>query len=184
MQRIDDVDAAQALKLLLQDHRRIRRLLARAQQGSRDVRARAAERACRELEAHAAIEERLLYPLLAVIGGQDRVEAVRAEHDSVRHLVAALQRLDADSAGYLVALRDLAETVDAHVRHEEEALLPRAGGAGLDLAPLGRALLDRQRSGAATDVDVDADRAADLDALASEAADAQQSRTPERRGAH
>jgi hypothetical protein len=192
MKRIDDRDTTQALKLLMQDHRRVRRLFRHAEDAAADplAQARAADLACRELEAHSEIEARWLYPLLRRAGADEATERASFDHDVARRLIAALDRLGPADAGYDGTLRELADWVDEHVREEETVLLARAKEAELDLGALADALLDRQRHGALTDVDVDAETADDagvstrLEPGDSGAHDRQRSRPPRRSGAH
>lgn len=192
MTRIDEPDTAHALKLLMQDHRRVRRLLRHAEEVDGDplAQARAVDLACRELEAHAAIEERYLYPALRDAGGEDATESARFEHAVASALIAALDRLGPSDAGYRETIAELADWVDDHVRVEEETLLARAKAAGLDLAPLAAVLVERQRRGALTDVDVEASVAEDggarLHTTGDEPSsnDRQRARSPRRSGAH
>jgi Hemerythrin HHE cation binding domain len=196
MRRIDETDTTQALKLLMQDHRRIRRMLKHAEDAGSEplVQARAADLACRALEEHGDTEERLLYPVLRSLDGAAGIDDARREHQVARDLIAALDRLGPADGQFLPTLRELGAWIDEHVRTEEETLLTRASEAALDLAPLAHALLERQRSGAITDVDVDAELAADAledalpraldDARDDGAEDRQRLRVPGRRGAH
>jgi hypothetical protein len=192
MKRIDDADTTQALKLLMQEHRRIRRLLRHAEQVGDDplAQARAVDLACRELEAHAAIEEQWLYPMIGAAGDGDDTRRARYDHVIAGRLIAVLDGLGPADGPYLPTLRELADWVDTHVVEEEQTLLTRAKATDLDLASLAEALLERQRHGALTDVDVDAELAADAadNAIDSshdhDAQDRQRERAPGRRGAH
>jgi hypothetical protein len=189
MSRIDTPDTTQALKLLMQEHRRIRRLLehAAAVDGDPLAQARAADLACRELDAHADLEERLLYPALRSLGTGDVTGRAEHDHAVARQLVAVLDAMGPADGQYDATLRELAAWVDEHVKLEEETLLARASEAGLDLAALAVALLERQRQGAVTDVDVDAEVAMDAGSdvrHAGEANGRQRAREPGRRGAH
>jgi hypothetical protein len=102
MKRVDDTDATQALKLLMQDHRRIRRLLrhAEAVDGDPVAQARAVDLACRAIDEHNDIEQRLLYPLLGRIA-----RAAADDHAVATRLIAVLDGAGPPDALYMPTLR-------------------------------------------------------------------------------
>ena len=144
-----------ALKLLMQDHRRIRRLIARAERARRDTGAleRAVALACREIADHAAIEERFFYPALRAACPRGQAIEAQVEHAIVENLAAELAAMTPADERYLPTLRVLAAQVEQHVETEEDDLFVRAARSRADFSPLVAALVQRQRSGGLSDVD-------------------------------
>jgi len=74
------------------------------------------------LEAHGAMEEKILYPAIQASGRLDEADAAEAEHADLAWLSSAL--MSADSRTFGTALRRLKDAVEAHVAGEEDTLLP------------------------------------------------------------
>lgn len=188
MRRADTT--TRALKLLMQDHRRIRKLIRVALRTRRDPLAfrQAVALACAEIEAHAQIEHRLLYPSLKAGEARNAVVAAEIEHGVISNLASSLAAGGPADERFLPTFQVLGAYVEQHIAEEEGALFTQVTRAGVDLAPLAATLLERQRRGAVTDVDVealDSDEGFSSPPHGGHLAEARQrSRTPGRRGAH
>ena len=120
-----------ALKLLKQDHHRIRKLFddyAEAQRGSskkRDI----AETIFRELELHTRLEEEIFYPAISARGSEETAELVIESleaHEEVAALIEELRELDPEAAGYEEGFAELVESVQEHIEAEESEMFPEA----------------------------------------------------------
>lgn len=117
----------EALRL---DHDDQRDLLERldATEGDSKTRRELFERLRTELEAHAAIEERVFYAsLLGEKQGRKQAAHSIGEHEEQRSALEELGETDYSSPGWLVAFRKLRHRVEHHVDEEEREIFPLAG---------------------------------------------------------
>jgi len=110
-------------------------------------RRRLVEQLVASLEAHSAMEEKILYPAIADSGHLDDADAAEADHAQVASLSAVL--MGARGRTFERALRQLSDAVMAHVAEEEETLLPalRAAVGPQRMSELGDEALAFRRSG-------------------------------------
>ncbi len=99
-----------------------------------------AEEICDLLTAHAALEERVLYPRLRSFGDRTDQLADNAEeiHDQIENLVGRVRL--AASGDRLPLIEQLWALVDAHVREVETEVFPEMRDLGVDAESLGREL--------------------------------------------
>ncbi len=78
-----------------------------------------------KLDKHDYEEETVIYPALR--DDNDTVDADRldTEHGHVKTLIFELKQMETDSAGWLEKVRKLRDSLDEHIRMEEEQVLPR-----------------------------------------------------------
>lgn len=108
-------------KVLMDDHRRLRRMLLQNPAASMDV----ALDICDELTIHSTIEEELVYPALRNVdpGLADESEA---EHDEFKELMAAIEELEPEDHDELMRLmRELKGAVERHIEMEERVAIPK-----------------------------------------------------------
>jgi hemerythrin-like domain-containing protein len=119
-----------AIKLLKQDHQRIRKLFddyedARQGSGKQDV----AETIFRELELHTRLEEEIFYPAVSA-GGSDEVRELviesLEEHQEASALMDELRDMDPGDPGYEQSFAELIESVQEHIDAEESEMFPQA----------------------------------------------------------
>jgi hemerythrin superfamily protein len=129
---------ADAVEVITTDHRAVERLFVLLQAATKpadtELRRDLGQRIVRELSAHAAAEEQVLYPAVRryVDGGDDLADEAIAEHQELKELLTTLDGADPDDDAFLTGFRRAEELVAAHVRDEEGRLLPQlrdcAGG--------------------------------------------------------
>jgi hemerythrin superfamily protein len=148
-----------AIDVLKHDHDEAERMF-KASDEARDAgdperKAAVATRVCHALAVHARIEEELFYPALRAADEDAAIllNEAAVEHATVKNLVDALEGNAPDDPLYDATMHVLAEYVKHHVREEEGEIFPLAREAGLDLAALGAAMLERRHEvdAAATD---------------------------------
>lgn len=111
-------------------------------EGASDGRQELFDRLKRELEAHAAAEERYFYvPLMEVDLTQDQARHSVAEHKELDDYVEQLERYDMSGPQWIQTARTLAERLVHHLDEEETEVFPVAG----------KALSDEQKSSLATE---------------------------------
>ncbi len=114
---------AHLTRFLLQDHARIFRALDACAQDPSSL--PSALNACNEIDAHMAIEEELVYPLLRdEIDGREADES-EAEHAEVRELIAQVRDLEPGDPALRDLMQQIQKTVGEHVDHEESDVIPK-----------------------------------------------------------
>lgn len=128
-------------ELIAHDHQVIAGLLAAVADRERADRFPLAHRLVDELAAHTAAELQILYPALRDIvpGGVDLANRGQSDHDTLRPVLAALERAHPDDAGFDDLVRGASAAVEGHVPLVENELLPALAGVvgGPAMAELG-----------------------------------------------
>lgn len=126
-----------ALTLLKRDHgsvdalfKRLRMLSSRDREASREDTERVLREVTRELSAHAAIEEEVLYPIIAneLPDGRRMASEALREHRAMKESLAALTATDASGPRFESRLSALVLDVTHHVQKEEEQVFPKLRG--------------------------------------------------------
>lgn len=121
-----------AVRMLLDDHERVRRLFQEYQQsaGSDGARAAtAAQQILMELEIHSKLEEEIFYPAYrtkAEADGKELVAEAYEEHAEVDRMVAELKSMSPGTREYNAKMQTLIDNVEHHVQEEESEMLPDA----------------------------------------------------------
>jgi hemerythrin superfamily protein len=135
---------ANAVQLLMQDHRKVEALFDRYQKGDATV----VPQVCNELKVHTSIEEQVLYPALDdVSGGEKLRQEAEREHQEVKDAIAEIEGSGADSPQAVTAMRKVIEGVMHHVQEEENDVFPKMQKelGGERLTALGERLLTAKR---------------------------------------
>jgi hemerythrin superfamily protein len=121
-----------AVKLLKQDHQRVRKLFDeydeagdRSSKKKREI----AETIFQELELHRKLEEEIFYPAVNARANQEVIELVienLEEHEEVGALIEELRDLDPADASYGESFAQLVESVQEHIEAEESEMFPEA----------------------------------------------------------
>ncbi len=100
---------------------------------------------CAALKVHARIEEEIVYPAARkVLKEEDLIDEAEVEHDSAKTLIRQIERLKPKDPKYAATFTVLCEYVDHHVKEEETEMFPKLRRARLDLAALGKKLMQRK----------------------------------------
>ncbi len=78
-----------------------------------------------KLDKHSYEEENVIYPALRDDNDSVEADQLDTEHGHVKTLVFELKQMDSDSPLWLEKVRKLRDSLDAHIRMEEEQVLPR-----------------------------------------------------------
>jgi hemerythrin superfamily protein len=122
-----DKDRAEAAKLpagdvvgiLYMQHATVRDMIDSVQAASGDERATAFATLTTLLKAHETAEESVIRPVTEEIAGVGVAEARNAEEAEANVVIAALKKLDVDSADFDAKFADFAKAVDDHAEAEE-----------------------------------------------------------------
>jgi hemerythrin superfamily protein len=130
------------------DHREVETLLKTLADSNPGPRRRSnVEKVERKLELHMRIEERLIYPLIPSVLGEEAAEEANIEHGLARNGLSELKRLQ-DEPGFGASVDMLTAGIKHHVKEEEHEVFPKLK-ANLDrtqLAELGEAVLKERSS--------------------------------------
>lgn len=137
--------AVDAITLLIEDHRRVDALFDEYRDATDSAtKERLVRTIISELSIHAAIEEQFLYPVVreVVSGGEELAEESLDEHQQVKDVLAALERLGVDDPEFEAQMNALIDDVRHHVGEEESELFPklREAVSQEQLVQMGRAL--------------------------------------------
>ena len=141
---------ANAIKMLQDDHNSVRILFGSFHQipaGQGDQAATTAAQIASLLKTHTALEEELVYPVLAELA-PEMVDEAKDEHDEAKRLLSEIEKTDSGTDGKLSALlTELQAAFTAHVEKEEDTVFPllteKLGVSQLE--ELGRVMLGRQQ---------------------------------------
>lgn len=140
-------DQKAALSLLLDDHRRVKKLFKQFEEAQRGAEKEAiAREACTELSVHAQIEEEILYPALRQAGEAfaDMLDEAEVEHASAKDLIAQVEAMHAGDALYEAKVIVLGEYVAHHVEEEETEMFTKVVSKKVNLREVGAALAARK----------------------------------------
>jgi hemerythrin superfamily protein len=137
---------ADAIKLLRDDHREVKKYFKEFEELQDDAEKEAlARRICLALTVHARIEEELFYPALRdAIADEDLLDEAEVEHASAKQLIAEIQSMGARDRLFEAKVKVLGEYVMHHVDEEENELFPEARDTDVDLKALGAQLSKRK----------------------------------------
>jgi iron-sulfur cluster repair protein YtfE (RIC family) len=127
------------IKLLEADHREVEELFAKAETTSGAAKQQVVSKIASELTTHAEVEEEVVYPAMRAAGLEDIVDEAEKEHDTVKHLIARLETMDATTGEVDDVLAELKADVQHHVEEEESEGFPkfRAAVSAAELDALG-----------------------------------------------
>jgi hemerythrin-like domain-containing protein len=137
-----------AISLLKADHREVSALFKKFESAKSGNGAIAAE-VCKLLTVHAEIEEEIFYPAArdALEGDKEAetlLDEAEVEHASAKDLIAQIQAIEGGKDDLDAKMTALAESIEHHVKEEENELFPKLSTTGLDLEELGQELQERK----------------------------------------
>lgn len=136
---------ADALRMLAEDHRRVRALFDRYERTRGAEKQRLAQRICDELKLHARLEEQVFYPAAREgIDDPELVKEAEVEHAAAKQLIAWIEASSPADAHFDAMVKVLGAYVLQHVRREEGELFPRVRRSRLDGAALGELMQSRK----------------------------------------
>jgi hemerythrin superfamily protein len=78
-----------------------------------------------KLDKHSYEEETVIYPALRDDNDTADADRLDNEHGHVKTLIFELKQMDSDSSGWLEKVRKLRDSLDQHIRMEEDQILPK-----------------------------------------------------------
>ena len=137
-----------AIALLKEDHDYVKQAYRRFEkmdQEDLDAVKALVTQVCIALEAHAKVEEEILYPAVRrAIDDDDLMEEAEIEHDSAKTLIRRLKRMKPSAPAYIPTFTVLCEYVMHHVKEEETEMFPKAQRRKINLQALGKRIMERK----------------------------------------
>jgi hemerythrin superfamily protein len=125
--------APAVVEMLKQDHEKVKGLFEEFQQSEGREQAEIAKTAIQELEVHAQLEEKLIYPAIrAEIDEDEKMNEAVEEHHVVHVLIGELKKLKPSDERFQAKFSVLSELVKHHIEEEEGEILPKAEESNLD----------------------------------------------------
>jgi hemerythrin-like domain-containing protein len=141
---------AVAIELLETDHRKVEMLFEQYEdekEGDEETKRSIAERICKELTAHAQLEEELFYPWLRENLDEEEMEMLEeayVEHASAKDLIAQIEGGATIDAAYDAKVKVLQEYIKHHVEEEENEIFEAVSDKQEELDELGQEMHARK----------------------------------------
>jgi len=121
------------LKMLKADHKKVKALFAEYEEATPRKQQDIAQTTIQELEIHAGLEEKLIYPAIREgIDDNEVMNEAMEEHHLVHVLIAELKELEPSDDTFRAKFILLGELVKHHVKEEEGEMFPQAEKAKID----------------------------------------------------
>ena len=139
--------ASGIIEMLKEDHEKVKGLFEDFESAEGREQAEIAATAIMELEVHADLEEKLIYPAIRKEIEEDEMmnEAVE-EHHVVHVLIRELKKLKPKDEVFQAKFKVLGELVKHHIEEEEGEMLPKAQESEIDWEKLETAVMKRREA--------------------------------------
>jgi hemerythrin superfamily protein len=137
--------ATGVIEMLKEDHEKVKGLFEEFETAEGREQADIAATAIMELEVHADLEEKLIYPAIREQIDEDEMmnEAIE-EHHLVHVLIKELKKLKPKDEVFQAKFKVLGELVKHHIEEEEGEILPKAQQSDIDWEALEAAVIKRK----------------------------------------
>ena len=139
-----------AISLLKADHRQVEKWFQEFESSRSSSRKQTlATNICNALTVHTEIEEQIFYPaFLQATKDKDMHHEAVIEHGGAKRLIAEIEASDPSNDYFDSRVHVLSEMIKHHVKEEEKSdgMFAEAKKSKMDLADLGRQLLERKRA--------------------------------------
>jgi iron-sulfur cluster repair protein YtfE (RIC family) len=119
-------------RMLEADHRMVEGLFAQIEEKEGEERTALVAELAEALKAHMELEETVVYPAMAPVTGEDKVEEGVTEHELAKKTLADLVGQTPDGPGFGAALEAVKGGIEHHVEEEEEQVFPKLRSDGMD----------------------------------------------------
>jgi len=139
--------ASGVIEMLKEDHQKVRDLFEQFESTEGSEAAEIAATAIMELEIHAELEEKLIYPAIREeIDEDDMMNEAVEEHHLVHVLIKELKKLKPADEIFEAKFKVLGELVKHHIEEEEGEMLPKAETSDIDWEKLEMTVMKRKEA--------------------------------------
>jgi hemerythrin-like domain-containing protein len=133
------------VEMLKEDHEKVKGLFEEFKKTEGREKTEIAKTVIEELEVHADLEERLIYPAIREeIDADDMMNEAVEEHHLVHVLIAELKKLKPSDERFDAKFNVLGELVKHHIEEEEGEILPEAEKSNIDWDDLESRVMKRK----------------------------------------
>jgi len=133
------------IEMLKEDHDKVKALFGEFEEADGQEKSEIAKTAIQDLEVHAELEEKLIYPAIrAEIDEDDMMNEAVEEHHLVHVLIAELKKLKSSDEKFQAKFTVLGELGKHHSEEEEGEMLPQAEKANIDWDELETRVMKRR----------------------------------------
>lgn len=137
--------ASGVIDMLKEDHAKVKELFEEFESAEGQEQGKIAAKAMTELEIHADLEEKLIYPAIRkAIDNNDMMNEAVEEHHVVHMLIAEIKKLKPKDEKFHAKFCVLSELVKHHIEEEEGDMFPEAEGQDIDWDSLEQAVMKRK----------------------------------------
>jgi hemerythrin superfamily protein len=137
--------AVPIVDMLKEDHEKVNRFFEEYEEADARRKQEIAKTAIQELEVHAALEEKLIYPTIReAIDADELMNEAIEEHHVVHLLIRELKKLKPGDEKFDAKFSVLGEMVKHHIEEEETEMLPQAEESDIDWDELTAQVMKRK----------------------------------------
>jgi hemerythrin superfamily protein len=138
-----------AIGMLIADHKKVQKAFKDFEKlqkgGSKRGKSDIVRQTCADLTVHTTIEEEIFYPAArAAIKDMDVMDEAEVEHAGAKELIAQLESMQPGDDLYDAKFTVLGESVNHHIREEQNEMFPKVRKTKLDLNALGEQMAQRK----------------------------------------
>ena len=139
--------ASGVIDMLKEDHQKVKELFEQFESAEGSESAEIAATAIMELEIHAELEEKLIYPAIRQeIDEDDMMNEAVEEHHLVHVLIKELKKLKPADEIFQAKFTVLGELVKHHIEEEEDEMLPKAEKSDINWESLEATVMKRKEA--------------------------------------
>jgi hemerythrin superfamily protein len=139
--------ASGVIEMLKEDHEKVKGLFEEFETAEGREQADISATAIMELEVHADLEEKLIYPAIREqIDEDDMMNEAVEEHHLVHVLIKELKKLKPKDEIFQAKFKVLGELVKHHIEEEEGEILPKAQQSDIDWETLETEVMKRKET--------------------------------------
>jgi hemerythrin superfamily protein len=120
-------------KMLEADHRTVEQLFTKIEKAEGSDRAALIDELATSVKGHMELEEKVLYPKMAPVTGDESVQEGNTEHELARKSLDEMLALAPDDPGFGAALDAVKAGIQHHVKEEEGEVFPKLRSEGQSL---------------------------------------------------
>ena len=138
-----------AIGMLVADHKKVQKAFKDFEElkkgGSKRGKSDIVRQTCADLTVHTKIEEEIFYPAARkAIKDADLMDEATVEHAGAKDLIAQLESMQPGDDLYDAKFTVLGESVNHHIREEQNEMFPKVRKTKLDLNALGEQMAQRK----------------------------------------
>lgn len=132
--KTQQTQAAQVTDMLRKDHKKVKGLFKKFEKtDNAQEKQEIVDTVLTELEIHAELEEKLIYPAIrAKMNDEDLMDEALEEHHVVHGVIGELKKMKTGDERYDAKVTVLSELCKHHIKEEEEEMLPKAEKRDID----------------------------------------------------